>query len=436
MGLGKIMKGGKQSMTVSKPGNSPLRRAVAALAAVTVAAGLAGPAPAQEKEPITFGLLQDFTGVYTFVSNEYNQGQQDYIKLINEQGGVDGHPIELIVRDTGNEPQRGIEAYNNAVEQGAVLVDFLSTPVSRAMVPRVLEDEVVMITALHGRGDASAGETFPYVFPMMATYWSQASILAKFIEDHMGGLEGKKIAHVYIDSPFGREPLPILRALAERHNFEVKAFPYPSPGNEQSATWSDVRRWGADHVTIWGAGGGQPVAIRTAIRNGISPEDILSVVWLARTDMKQVGFDAATGVKRYEAVHTGRDTPVIQDIISQVIEPGNGTGDEANVGTTYYNIGVATMAAAVQAARLALEEHGAPLTGPKLKQGFEMLREFDARGLMPPITITAEDHQGGGFGRVSMWNGEEWEPQTDWFAAYQDLVWEEIRQNAEDFEAN
>jgi branched-chain amino acid transport system substrate-binding protein len=302
------------------------------------------------------------------------------------------------------------------------------------MVPRVLEDEVTMITALHGRGDGSAGKTFPYVFPMMATYWSQASVLAKYIEDQMGGLEGKRIAHVFIDSPFGREPLPILRQLAEQKGFEVKAFPYPSPGNEQSSTWSDVRRWRPDHVTIWGAGGGQPVSIRTAIRNGISPEDILSVVWLARTDMKQVGVEAAKGVKRFEAVHTGRDTPVIQRILDQVIEPGNGTGDTKNVGTTYYNIGVATMAASVRAAELALEEHGAPLTGPKLKQGFESLRDFNADGLMPPITITAEDHQGGGYGRVSMWTGSDWQPQTDWITAYQDVVWEEIRANAADFE--
>jgi branched-chain amino acid transport system substrate-binding protein len=412
-----------------------LRTATTAIAAAALAVtGLTGAAKAQDKEPITFALLQDFTGVYTFVSNEYNQGQQDYIKMVNATGGVNGHKIDLMVRDHGNEPQRGIELYNRAVEEGAVLVDFLSTPVSRAMVPRVLEDEVVMITALHGRGDASNGEVFPYVFPMMATYWSQASVLANYIEENMGGLEGKKIAHVFIDSPFGREPLPILEELAERKGFEVKAFPYPSPGNEQSSTWSDVRRWGPDHVTIWGAGGGQPVSIRTAIRNGISPEDILSVVWLARTDMEQVGFDAATGVKRFAATHTGRDTPVIQRIMKEVVDKGNGTGDKANVGNVYYNIGVATMAASVRAAELALEEHGAPLTGPKLKQGFEMIEDFNAEGLMPPITITQKDHQGGGYGRVSMWTGDSWEPQTDWVAAYQDIVWEEIEKDSAKFE--
>ena len=131
---------------------------------------LAGPAAAQE--PVKFGLLQDFTAVYTFVTGEYNQGQRDYLTLVNEEGGIDGTTFEAIVRDTGNQPQRGIEAYNRARDEGAILFDFLSTPVSRAIVPSALQDKVVMITPVHGRGDASDGETFPYVFPVMATYLS------------------------------------------------------------------------------------------------------------------------------------------------------------------------------------------------------------------------------------------------------------------------
>ncbi|MCG5497322.1 ABC transporter substrate-binding protein [Ectothiorhodospira variabilis] len=409
----------------------PFTRWLAGMAGAA-ALGLSGTAQA-EKEPIKFALLQDFTAVYTFVTDEYHQGQRDYLRLVNETGGIEGHMIETIVRDTANEPQRGLEAYNRARREGAVLVDFFSTPVSRAAVNRVLSDEVVMITALHGRGDASEGETFPFVFPMMATYWSQATVLADYIDQHQGGLEGKRIALVHIDSPFGREPIPVLRDLAEKKDFELRAFAYPSPGTEQSATWSDLRRYRPDHVIIWGAGGGQQVSVREAIRNGIRQENILSVVWLAETDARNVGGNHMNGVKRFEAVGTGTDHPIIQDIMEHVIEPGRGQGSANNVGTTYYNIGVATMAVAVEAARLAMQEFGAPLTGEKLRDGFRMIENFDARGMMPPITITAGDHQGGGYGRVSAWNGEAWEPLTDWYAAHQDIVWEEIEKDAAGF---
>ena len=36
---------------------------------------------------------------------------RDYAAVLNLKGGIDGNPIELIVQDHGNEPQRGIECY-------------------------------------------------------------------------------------------------------------------------------------------------------------------------------------------------------------------------------------------------------------------------------------------------------------------------------------
>lgn len=107
-----------------------IAKKLAIVAALSAAMG-ATPAMA-EKAPIKFATPLDFTAVYTFLTDEYSQGQRDYITLINETGGIDGHPIDLSVSDTGNQPQRGIEAYNRAKRDGAVLVDFLSTPVARA----------------------------------------------------------------------------------------------------------------------------------------------------------------------------------------------------------------------------------------------------------------------------------------------------------------
>ena len=376
---------------------------------------------------IKFGLLQDFTAVYTFVTGQYNQGQRDYLTLVNEEGGIGGNTFTAIVRDTGNQPQRGIEAYNRAKEEGAILFDFLSTPVSAAILDQAQADKNIVITPVHGRGDASDGTVFPYIFPVMATYWAQAANLVEYMKQ-TGGLEGKKIAIVHIDSPFGREPGPILQALSEQEGFEFRAFPYASPGNEQSAAWSEVRRYRPDYVMIWGAGGGQAVSVRTAIQNGIRPEQIHSVIWLAETDAANVG-PQMKGVKRFEATASGMDHPIIQRIQEKVITPGKGAGETANVGNSYYNLGVATMAVAVEAARLGAEA-GGPMNGDALKAGFEKISGYDAEGLMPAVTITATDHQGGGAGRVSEWDGEKWVPVSEWHAAYPEIVRKVIEDSA------
>jgi len=54
------------------------------------------------------------------------------------------------------------------------LIDPLSTPVARALVPRALEDKINMVTAFSGRSDAADGTAFPYVLPLSPNYWTQA----------------------------------------------------------------------------------------------------------------------------------------------------------------------------------------------------------------------------------------------------------------------
>ncbi len=390
-----------------------------------------------QNQPIKVGTALDFTKVYTFLTAEYSQGQRDYISLLNARGGIKGNPVEIEVVDTGNEPQRGIEAYERFKNEGVVLVDFLSTPVSRAVVPRALTDGMNVITAFHGRSDAADGSTFPSIFPLTPAYWSQATAIVKYIGDKEGGsLKGKKIVLVHIDSPFGKEPLPVFQKLAEQQGFTFLDVGYPSPGNEQSAQWTQVRRERPDWVVIWGAGGGQPNSVREALRNGIAPNKIASVIWLSETDMNIVGADQAKGIARFEGVASGKDLPIIKAIQEEVIAKGKGAGDAAKVGSSYYNIGVATMAIFAEGARIAIEKEGAPLTAAKLKRGLESIKDFSTEGLLPPVTATAEDHQGGGRGRIAVWDGTKWKADSEWFAASQDIVWELVKKTAAEFKVS
>jgi branched-chain amino acid transport system substrate-binding protein len=409
-----------------------MRKSLALLAGAAALACASTAGWAQDKV-IKLGFAQDFTKVYTFVSSEYSQGQRDYLSLINSRGGVKGYTFEATVVDHGNEPQRGIEAYERFKADGAVLMDFFSTPVSRAIVPRALKEGQNVLTLFHGRSDAADGETFPTIFPAGALYWSQATVILKYIADQeKGDLKGKKIALVGIDSPFGKEPLPIFQAVGAKEGFELQTFFYPSPGNEQSSSWTAVRRFNPDWVVIWGAGGGQTTSLRDAIRNGIKLDRLLSVIWLSETDTEIAGKDAAKGVLRFEGAAYGRDNAVIKAILDEVVAKGKGAGAAEKVGSSYYNIGVAGMSVVVEAARLALEK-GGPVTAASLRQGLEQVKDFNAQGLIPPVTITPKDHQGGGRGRISQWDGARWVPKTDWYAAYQDVVADLIKKNADEF---
>ena len=276
-----------------------------------------------QERVIRFSMPQDFTRIYTFVTSEYSQGQRDYFTLINERGGINGHRIVADITDHANDMPRAIEAYERAKREGAILVDPLSTPVARALVPRALEDKINLITAFSGRSDAADGTAFPYVLPLSINYWTQAGLIIEHFRSMEGGnLRGKKVVFVHIDTPFGKEPLPILQVLAQRQGFELQTFPYTPPGNDQAAIWPQVRRARPDFVIFWGAAVGQTVALTEAIRNGLRMDRVSSSVWLSESDMEVVGKDAAKGVMKVEPCASGRDPKPIRDILTEVVAKG------------------------------------------------------------------------------------------------------------------
>ncbi len=386
------------------------------------------------EDTIKFGLCYDLSKAYTFVTPQVAQAAQDLAALTNLKGGIGGHDVEIIVRDHGNEPQRGIECYEQLKREGVAVFDMLSTPVSIAVLPRIMKDKNILIQSLVGRGDAVDGSVFKQIFPVGPTYWGQmANNIAYLKEQHGGDLNGVKIGFTYLDYPFGQEPIEILNTLSELEGFELLLYPVPLPGTDQASVWTKVRRDKPDHMIAWLLAGTHVVAAKEMKRNGYPIENYLSVNWLNEVDINNIGAENAIGIKRGTNVAGGQDIQVIQDIISEVYGSGNGSGDQANLEDVYYNTGLAIYSAAFEAARLAVEQNGFPVTAESMKAGYESIVDFDANGLFAPITVTAEDHGGGGKTRVEMWDGKSWVPQQDWTAAYTDVIWDVVKESSSKF---
>ena len=390
--------------------------------------------PALAQETIKFALCYDLTKAYTFITPQVAQAARDYADLVNLKGGIEGQKVEIIVQDHGNEPQRGIECYERVTRQGAISVDLLSTPVSRAVLPRAMKDGNNMVQALVGRGDAIDGDVFKWVFPVGPTYWGQAANIVSYIKKTArNNIKNTKVAFLYIDYPFGQEPIPVLEALQKKEGFDLKLFPFPLPGNDQTSAWSQIRRYQPDYVVMWGFSAMHVVASKEMKRNGIPMDKYISVNWLNEVDLTNIGLEAAKGLKRSTTVAGGSGHPLIQELVKALYDKGKGNGDRKFIADSYYNVGLAIYSAMFEGARLALKNEGKPLTAEKLRKGMESLRNFDANGFMAPLTVTAKDHGGGGKTRIEMWDGKKWVAQTDWFADYTDLVWDVVKQHSTEF---
>ena len=405
-------------------------RLLSTLAGVALLLGM----QAASAQPVRFALCYDLSKAYTFITPQIVQAAKDYAEVLNEKGGIEGHPVEIIAQDHGNEPQRGIECYEKLKREGVMIFDMLSTPVSRAVLPRIMADGNILLQSFVGRGDAIDGEVFKWVFPIGPTYWGQMANDVNYIKTKSNGnMKGVKVAFIYPDYAFGQEPIPVLKTLAAKEGFDMQLFPNPLPGKDQAAVWTQIRRYNPDWVISWNLSAMHVVAAREMKRNGIPMDKLITVNWLNEVDINNIGAAEAKGLKRGTNVAGGQDHPLIQQILKDLYAKGKGNGDRKHLDDVYYNTGLAMYSSLFEGVRQAIKKEGWPLTPAKIKTGLESLRNYDANGLIAPVTVTAKDHGGGGKTRIDMWDGSKWVPQTDWFSAYEDVVDKVVKEQSAEF---
>jgi branched-chain amino acid transport system substrate-binding protein len=99
--------------------------------------------------------------------------------------------------------------------------------------------------------------------------------------------------------------------------------------------------------------------------------------------------------------------------------------------TVYYNRGLAWGALQVEAIRNAIKAKGGAVPSTDdVKRGFEQIHDFTLGGLLPPLKVTPEDHEGGGFVQVWQVKGGKLVRQTDWFHAFPDVVKKQVMAEA------
>jgi branched-chain amino acid transport system substrate-binding protein len=126
----------------------------------------------------------------------------------------------------------------------------------------------------------------------------------------------------------------------------------------------------------------------------------------------------------------GTHFPLIQDIRTYVYARGKGAGPAGDVGTQSWVRGLVRALLTAEALRTAMRHFGnQPLTGAQVQWGLEhltltavALKELGAEGLLPPITLSCRDHEGGGGVKFQQWDGTQWTPISDWITPDQALV--------------
>lgn len=356
------------------------------------------------------------TGPYGANGTQYADGFNDYFTLLNERdGGIGGEMIQVPECETAYNTEKGVECYE-ATKEGALVFNPLSTGITYQLIPKVSVDHKVLYTPGYGRTSAKNGQVFEWVFNAPANYWDGASIAVKYLLDENGGsLEGKKIALVYHNSAYGKEPIRTLQELSEKHGFTLTEVPVEAPGQEQKSQWLQIRRDKPDYVLMWGWGVMNQVAIQEAANIRFPMENFIGIWWAgSELDVMPAG-DGANGYKSLTFNGVGTDYPLYEELKTHVIDPGKASQGGEHVGSAVYSRGMYAAVVIAEAIRKAQELAGtSAITPEQLREGFENLDMTDARlteiGLPdfgPAFTLDCANHGGNGMARVQQWDATE-----------------------------
>lgn len=195
-----------------------------AFAAAAVAMGVALPATAQE-DPIKIALVHGMSGPLSVYSEQSQTGFQLGLEYAtNGTMEVNGHPIELIFKDTQFKPDvaRAVLAEAYGDDEALIAVGGTSSGVTLGMLPIAEEYERLLIVEPAVADSLTGPDSNDYVFKTSRNSSMDAQAQALALNPN----EDLYVATLAQDYAFGRDGIAAFRSALEAHGANVVTEEY------------------------------------------------------------------------------------------------------------------------------------------------------------------------------------------------------------------
>ncbi|NPV23397.1 ABC transporter substrate-binding protein [Bradyrhizobium aeschynomenes] len=200
-----------------------------------------------------------------------------YIRMINEQGGVNGRKINLIQYDDAYSPPKTVEQVRKLVESDEVLTTFqiIGTPPNAAVQKYLNSKGVPQLLAGSGASRFTDPKNFPWTISANPNYQSEAHIYAKYILENF---PNAKIGILYQNDDLGKDYVKGLKdGLGAKAGMIVKELSYEVSDPTVDSQLVTLKASGADLFYNMSTPKFAAQSIRKAAELGWKPVHILEV---------------------------------------------------------------------------------------------------------------------------------------------------------------
>jgi branched-chain amino acid transport system substrate-binding protein len=358
---------------------------VGALICLLAAPALAG--RGVTKDTIKLGLILVKTGPVAALGLPDGHGMVDYMKYLNEQGGVHGRKVQVIWEDDEFQPPKSVAALQKLIHRDKVLT-VITTGGSQQTIGNM---ETIKQYKLSNIPNALMREFFdpynPYIFAMGATYECQYQCIVDYIFNDLKAKD-PRIGVVYTKKEYGKIGLKAVRERAKAYGVDlVNELVLPTGAVEASSQVLTLQKNKVDYVITCDVLPPVISFLKTAEKYAYKPKVVFGFNW-ATDDM--IVKACGKGAENYIGVNFvggwGDDSPGIK--LARKIAKKYGR-DEKSIGlTSLYIHGIGASYLFGEAFKRA----GKNLNPDTLKAAFESFRSFDSGGIFPPLTYTDKTH--------------------------------------------
>jgi branched-chain amino acid transport system substrate-binding protein len=380
--------------------------AIAGLALALLAAGGLQAAEQQgvTKTEIVVGTIQDLSGPLAGYGKQARNGMQLRIDELNEQGGVHGRQIKLLVEDSGYDPKKAVLAAQKLVNQDKIFImaGHLGTAQNNAAMPIQFEKKVVNFMPLTAAREMyEAPNELKYA--LLSSYYDQMRVtLPKMVADK----NVKKICIIYQDDEFGLEVLRGSEAGLKTVNMELtEKTSFKRGATDFSSQVAKMKASGCELVVLGTIIRETIGTVAEARKNGFNPVFFASVA--AYTDLiHKLGGKAMDGIYATMVVQNPYTDEASQPIRFWANKYKTKFNEDPAVFSAY---GYTMIDIMIQAAQKA----GPQLTTEsfvKAMNGLTVPSDFFGT---PKLTFTATKRLGSELSRLSQIQDGKWKPVAD-----------------------
>lgn len=202
-------------------------------------------------EPYVIGAVLSLTGTYAGLGEPEKNAIDLEVARINEMGGINGRPIEVLIEDDATEAEQAVAAATKLIDQDGVLAIIGATGTGQSMAMRELVVEAGVPQVSIAGGTVITAQFDPLVFQ---TPWSN-TLVVPYTMGYLKDAGITKIAVIADSGGFGQDGVSVIKENVADFGIEIVAEETFNPGDtDMTAQLTKIKGSAAEAVVMWSAG--------------------------------------------------------------------------------------------------------------------------------------------------------------------------------------